>query len=190
MYVAIEGIDGCGKSTQVALLKEKYPGAIITKEPGGTKLGEKLREILLFENISKKAELMLFLADRAEHFSKVIKPNLNKLVISDRSFLSGIAYAMINKEFDINFLIKLNRFVLEDTLPQKLILFEITKKELIKRLSAKEQDSIEQRGIEYLMQIQKNLFEIATSLKLDFLKIDASKDINTIHKQIVSYLKV
>ena len=71
-----------------------------------------------------------------------------------------------------------------------MILFEISKEELIKRLSAKEQDSIEQRGIEYLMQIQKNLFEIATSLKLDFLKVDASSPIDTIHKQIVSYLKV
>ena len=190
MYIAIEGIDGCGKSTQIELLKQSYPQAIITKEPGGTKLGEKLREILLFENISKKAELMLFLADRAEHFDKVVKANLNKLIISDRSFLSGIAYAMVNKEFDIDFLIKLNRFVLDDTFPQKIILFEISKNELIKRLNSKVQDSIEKRGIEYLMQIQKNLFFIANYLELDYLRVDASQSVNTIHKQIVSYLKV
>ena len=75
MLIFFEGIDGVGKSTQIELLKSVYRNYLITKEPGGTLLGEKLREILLESNlkISKTAELFLFLADRAEHFEKVLK---------------------------------------------------------------------------------------------------------------------
>ena len=94
MYILFEGIDGAGKSTQIARLAAAYPQAIVTKEPGGTKLGENLREILLKENdLDKRAEILLFLADRAEHFGKIIKPNLDKMILSDRSFVSGMAYA-------------------------------------------------------------------------------------------------
>ena len=86
MYIALEGIDLVGKSTQLQMLKNQYKNAIFTKEPGATKLGKQIRELVLSKNdFSKEAELFLFLADRAEHFAKVIKPHLNRLIISDRS---------------------------------------------------------------------------------------------------------
>ena len=92
MLVIFEGIDCVGKTTQINLLKEIYKDAIITKEPGGTKFGKKIRNLLLNgDEISKKAELFLFLADRNEHYEKVIKPNLNNLILSDRSLISGIS---------------------------------------------------------------------------------------------------
>ena len=84
--VTFEGVDGAGKSTQISLLKEAYPDAIITKEPGGTKFGQSLRNLILNgSDISFRAEVLLFLADRAQHYEKVIKPNKNSLILSDRA---------------------------------------------------------------------------------------------------------
>jgi len=193
MYIVLEGIDGVGKSTQIELLKKSFKSAIFTKEPGGTSFGVKAREILLNGELkSKKAELLLFLADRAEHFSEVIEPNLKQVVISDRSFLSGIAYAITNEpNLDLDFLIKLNKFALNNTLPQKTIIFKIKKQELIKRVSERGNlDKIEQRGFEYLLKIQENLFMIADKMNLDYLEIDATKSIDTIHKEILEYIGV
>ena len=94
MYAVIEGIDTAGKSTQLELLKKKFPNAIFTKEPGGTPLGIKLRSMALNgEAKSEIAEMFLFLADRAEHIEELIKANQTNFIISDRSMISGIAYA-------------------------------------------------------------------------------------------------
>ena len=100
MYIALEGIDTAGKSTQIQALSKKFPDAIITKEPGATEIGKEIREMLLSARVeSKKAEFLLFLADRAEHMLKVIEPNINtKMIISDRSAVSGVAYALTQGE--------------------------------------------------------------------------------------------
>lgn len=186
MYVIIEGIDTAGKSTQVSLLREKFKDAIFTKEPGGTKLGIKIREILLSGKAkSNIAELFLFLADRAEHTEEVIIPNIKKTIISDRSFISGIAYALNE---DINRLIELNRIATQDILPDKIILLEISKEELQKRLSQKENDSIEQRGIEYLLSIQERMKKIIKILDINYKFIDASLSKEEIEKQIEDFI--
>ena len=193
MYIIFEGIDGCGKSTQIELLKDIYKDATFTKEPGGTKFGKTAREILLNGELkSKSAELLLFLADRAEHYKEIIEPNLESIVISDRGFLSGIAYAITNdSSLDLEFLITLNKFALNNTLPQKSIIFKITKDELIKRVNERgELDKIEQRGFDYLLQIQENLFLVANKLGLDYLEIDATKSKEDIHKEILEYLEL
>ncbi len=187
MYIVIEGIDTCGKSTQIELLKERFSDAIFTKEPGGSELGIKLREILLgSEIVSKKAELFLFLADRSEHYKRVIEPNREKMIISDRGFISGIAYA---DEFDIEYLISLNRFALESYLPQKIIFLEIEEDELKRRIGSKELDRIEKRGISYLLNLQKRIKEILEISKIDYIQIDASMDIPEIFSQICSFIE-
>ncbi|NPA28519.1 MAG: dTMP kinase [Epsilonproteobacteria bacterium] len=190
MYVALEGIDGVGKSTQIEILKSYFPEAIFTKEPGGTKFGERAREILLYEKLeSKKAELFLFLADRAEHFKEVIEPNLDRLIISDRSLISGIAYAIAsNPEFELEFLIELNRFALDNRLPQKVVFFKINIVELVERLTKKVNDNIEKRGFDYLLKIQDSMLEVIKRLEIDYLEVDATNDISSITKQIVEYL--
>ncbi|MCW1349807.1 dTMP kinase, partial [Campylobacter jejuni] len=153
MYVVFEGIDCVGKSTQISLLKEIYKDAIFTLEPGGTELGKHLREILLNKThpISKRAELLLFLADRAQHFEEILKTNQNKLVISDRSFISGMAYA---KDFENDLLFALNSFALENFFPQKIIFLKGDASLIQERLNQKELDSIEKRGIEYFLSVQ------------------------------------
>ena len=104
MYIVFEGIDTAGKSTQVALLEEQLSQSVTTKEPGGTSFGETIRDIVLSEHtLDAQTEFLLFLADRREHFKKFIEPALadSREIISDRSFISGIAYALANQTLDL-----------------------------------------------------------------------------------------
>ncbi|RBQ28290.1 dTMP kinase [Aliarcobacter vitoriensis] len=186
MYVSIEGIDTAGKSTQLDILRNKFPDAIFTKEPGGTALGIKLRQMILNgEANSNIAEMFLFLADRAEHTKEIIIPNLDKLIISDRSFISGIAYAL---EENIEKLIELNKLATQNNFPNKIILLELSKDELINRLSKKKNDSIEQRGIDYLLSIQSRMKEVIKNININHIIIDASEKIEVIEKQIEDFV--
>ena len=191
MYILFEGIDTCGKTTQIELLAQKFKNAIITKEPGGTEFGKHAREILLNDSLnSKRAELLLFLADRAEHYTEVIKPNQDKLILSDRGFLSGIGYALANGDFDFKHLLELNKFALEDKFPDLIILFETTMETLKERTSAddKELDGIELRGLEYLISVQKHMRESLEKLDIPYLLIDATDSINSIEEKITKHL--
>ncbi|WP_457564874.1 dTMP kinase [Caminibacter sp.] len=182
MYIAIEGIDTAGKSTQIEMLKKEFKDALFIKEPGFTKFGEKIREIIFNDDISKKAELFLFLADRSETVEKVIKPNFNKLIISDRSVISGIAYAL--EWFDFDLLVNLNRFATDGIFPQFVIILKLEKEELIKRLSQKSHDNIEKRGIEYLLRIQDNIINTCNRLEIPYLLVDASESVEAINYRI------
>lgn len=191
MYILLEGIDTCGKSTQMELLLKNYPQLITTHEPGGTKFGLKAREILLTDSISsKRAEILLFLTDRAEHYYEIVKPNLNKTVVSDRGFLSGIGYAMANGDFDFEELVELNKFALEGNFPDKVILFMIDIKTLEKRTKVKTLDEIELRGLEYLLRVQAHMRESLVRLDIPHMIVDASDDIDKIHKDIVEYIDI
>jgi dTMP kinase len=191
MYILFEGIDTCGKSTQIALLAQKFDTIVVTKEPGGTKFGVKAREILLADSLaSKRAELLLFLADRAEHYEEVVAPNKDKTVISDRGFLSGIGYALANGDFNFDELVALNKFALSGHFPDKIILFVTNMKTLQQRTSEKELDGIELRGLAYLINVQNKMLESLQKLGINYLKVDATESIENIHQKILSYLEL
>jgi dTMP kinase len=250
MLINLEGVDGAGKSTQIAFLASTFKDAIITKEPGATPLGEQIRKIILGGNlnISHQAEMFLFLADRAEHYEKIIKPNRDKIVFCDRSFVSGIAYAMTNLGLNLDeisrenlntnlsasiknpnanlvvnktdknvnphnkttvnldfnqvqiwqkfqMLINLNKIALQNDFNAKFIFLKIDEASLISRLKmrTKEQnikaDTIEKRGISYLLKVQKNIENVIEILGLNALKIDANLDKNEILNQIKEFIK-
>lgn len=250
MLINLEGIDGAGKSTQIALLASTFKDAIITKEPGATPLGTQIRKIILGGNlnISHQAEMFLFLADRAEHYEKIIKPNRDKMVFCDRSFVSGIAYAMTNLGLNLDeiwrenlntnlsasiknpnanlmagkninsrnknttnlgsnhtqisqiyekfqMLINLNKIALQNDFNAKFVFLKIDEASLISRLKmrTKEQnikaDTIEKRGISYLLKVQKNIENVIEILGLNALKIDANLDKNEILNQIKEFIR-
>ena len=187
MYIAIEGIDTAGKSTQISQLSKHFPHAIITKEPGATEIGKEIREIVLSARASsKKAEFLLFLADRAEHVKEVVKPNLDKMIISDRSAVSGVAYALVQGEINKADLVSLNNFATDGIYPQKIFLLRLTKEELEYRLSQKELDGIELRGAEYLLSIQDSIIEATKLLNLELVEIDATQSIENITQKILN----
>jgi dTMP kinase len=190
MYILFEGIDTCGKSTQIELLKEIFPDAITTQEPGGTTFGQKAREILLRSELkSKRAEVLLFLADRAEHYKQVIEPNLHKLILSDRGLVSGMAYAMNRDKFSFMELLDMNRFALENKMPDKVILLEMDIMTLDRRLSQKGLDEIEKRGLKYLLEVQQDMKDIIMKLGIESLCVNASKSIEEIQREIVDFIR-
>jgi dTMP kinase len=188
MYIAIEGVDTAGKSTQITLLKKQLKNALFIKEPGETEIGKKLREIIFTKNISKKTELLLFLADRSETITKIIKPNKNRFIVSDRSLISGIAYGM--EYFNLLELEMFNSFVTEKIYPDLVIILKLNKTTLEKRLSTKSHDNIEKRGVEYLLSIQKNLIEVTNKLCIKNIIIDANLPIKEIHNKIMEKINV
>lgn len=192
MLINFEGVDGVGKSTQINMLKEIYKDAIITKEPGGTELGLMIREYLInnASKISQRAEIFLFLADRAEHYEKVLKPNYGNLILSDRSFVSGLAYAMANDDnLDIKTLIELNKFALCSDFGDKFVFLKADENLIRQRLFSRGQnDDIENRGIEYLMRVQGFMSIILADLKFDVLEVDASLNPEVIQDKIRKFI--
>ena len=192
MYIIFEGIDTTGKSTQVELFANRHKNVVSTKEPGGTKIGIKLREILLENNekLGVNAELLLFLADRAEHYEKVVKPALKEnYVISDRGLISGISYALANHpELDRDFLLHVNKFALNGNLPKKVVLFKTTYELITSRLGSKEKDKIEKRGIDYLLHVQDLMKETLDSLHVEYLEVNSADTIEEIYKQIEEFI--
>ena len=187
MYIAIEGIDTAGKSTQISALQNHFSNAVITKEPGGTTIGKEIREMVLSAKAkSKRAEFLLFLADRAEHVKEIIEPNLGKMIISDRSAVSGVAYALIQGDIEQKELVELNNFATKNIYPQKVFLLRLTKEELEFRLSQKELDGIELRGSEYLLQIQDAIIEATQLLGIKLIIIDATQSRENIFQEILN----
>jgi len=192
MYIAIEGIDTAGKSTQIQALQKHFPDALITKEPGATEIGKEIREMVLSAKAkSKKTELLLFLADRAEHVHTCIQPNLQtQLIISDRSAVSGVAYALSQGTTTAEELLFLNNFATDGLYPHKVFLLKMTQEELEYRLSQKELDGIELRGSEYLLNIQSQLIEAAKLLDIELVEIDATLNPEAITKIILDNIKL
>lgn len=190
MYLAIEGIDTAGKSTQIAELKKAFADAVFTKEPGGTAVGADIRTLLLGGALeSPKAEFLLFLADRAEHLERVVKPNLDRVLISDRSVVSGVAYALSGGVITESDIITLNRFATDNILPHKIYLLELTPEALAYRLSQKELDGIESRGTDYLLEIQSNLKRACELLGIKLMVFDATLPVDIISEKLISDIR-
>ncbi len=193
MYIVFEGIDFVGKTTQIEKLKKEFPDFIYTREPGGTQFGKKVRDILLHDDFALHhfSEFLLFLADRSEHYRRVLKPNLEagKVVISDRSIISGMAYAKSNGGVEEETILDMNLMSVENTLPNLVIFLTISRDELMRRKSQElKRDNIEIRGIDYSLSVQDNISFWLEKLEIETLQIDSSNSVeaifNTIRKKI------
>ncbi len=169
-YVVIEGIDTTGKSTQIALLRERYKDALFTKEPSEGDFGTTIRNLALHGGLSNLTQCMLFLADRANHAQNIIAPNANRIIISDRSLISGVAYA---DSLDFDLALQINRAVAK--MPDLAVILETNEAILKARLAQKENDNIESRGIAYLLAVQGRIIKTAQSLGIKTLRIPCDK---------------
>ncbi len=134
MFITFEGIEGSGKTTQirhaVEFLKQRGKDCIVTREPGGTVTGQKIRAILLdpeSRGMDPSAELLLYVADRAEHVNKVVRPSLSagKTVLCDRYFDATVAYQGYARGLDLDLLSKLHRLIINDLKPDMTILLDL-----------------------------------------------------------------
>ncbi len=188
-YVVLEGVDTCGKSTQIENLKTSFLNAVFTKEPGGSSLGGCVREILLdSKNLQPLSEFFLFLADRNQHYCEVLRPNLEsgKLVISDRSFISGLAYM---RDMSVKEALEFNFIALQGLKPNASVLLEMSEEDLRARLSQKSNDRIEQRGIPYMLETQSKMLHFLQLLEIPTLKIQASLPQEQITQQITNFIQ-
>ncbi|WP_120944908.1 MULTISPECIES: dTMP kinase [Helicobacter] len=181
MWIAFEGVDTSGKSTQINLLKPLFPEAIFSCEPGGTPLGERLRHAALHNAFSPPTQFLLFLADRAVHVEQVIKPNLDKLLFSDRCLVSGLAYS----GYDLERAWELHCAHNLDVLPHFVLFLKLDKPTLKARLRAKHPDGIEIQGVDFLMGVQERLEQATTLLGVPTHSIDASKSVEQVHEIVL-----
>ncbi len=186
-FITFEGADGCGKTTQIELIKkyldEKNIENILTREPGGSDLGVHLRKILLhYENpVSDTAETFLYLADRAQHVEYTIKPALlnNKVVLCDRYTDSTIAYQGYGREQNINEIKHLNDIATGNIKPDLTIVFDIETEIAQKRLN-NEKDRLESEGMEFHKKLRQGYLEIAKNDPERVRVIDANRSIERV----------
>ena len=186
-FIAFEGINGCGKTTLHKLLSAKLQesGKMVcnTREPGGTPLGHELRKLLLNwqgEPKSHRAELLMFAADRAEHVDKVIRPNLAKgsWVLTDRFIYSTITFQGHGRGIDRALIDEANKLAVEDTLPQLVILLDLSPEEAFKRIASRNsqsRDSFEDEELAFHKRIREGFLECARESEVPFLVLDATK---------------
>ena len=170
MFVSFEGIDKSGKTTQTSLLaqylKERGYRVVKTSEPGGTRLGTKIKEILLSPShpkMSKISELLLYLADRAEHVEKIVKPALaqGKIVISDRFADASLAYQGYGRGLEIAWIEELNRMVTQGTLPDITFLLDVNPS--LARQRGEKKDRMEKEEMNFHQRVYQGYLELAKS---------------------------
>jgi dTMP kinase len=196
-FIVIEGIDGCGKTTQINELSKWLPNSglinkdskvITTREPGGSLLGKKLRQLILDNNEENKpsslAELLLYSADRAEHVSKIISPALknNDWVISDRFSDSTLAYQGYGRNINLDIIKNIESIVCQGEYPNLTFFLEISPEESILRRKNQIPDRIESEGIRFLEKVNEGFKLIAK--EKNWKVISASQNIKTISNQI------
>jgi len=191
--ITFEGIDGSGKSTQIQLLEAEFEKSGITyktfREPGGTKLSEKIRAILLDkENIElySNAESLLFAAARAQLTAEQIKPALTKgeFVICDRFTDSTIAYQGYGRGLNINNLELMNTIATDGLIPDITFILDIDPQKATERLKTVNPDRMEAAGIDFFKKIRQGYCQIREQNQSRCIVIDGEKPQKDISKEI------
>jgi len=195
LFLTFEGPEASGKSSQIKLLEKYFKknniAFITTREPGGTKIAESLRNLILKvkSDININEEILMLMAARSNHINNVIIPSLEKgkLVISDRFADSTFVYQGYVNKFGIKNAKNLHKNILNNFLPDKTFLFQLSTKLIISRLTKrKSKNKYDKLEKNFHNQVNKGYNIISNNKR--FIKIDASKKITQIHKTIISHL--
>lgn len=201
-FITFEGIDGCGKSTQAKrvsfFLRKIGIPVILTLEPGGTKIGDNIRKILLDSqntHISPLTELFLYMADRAQHIKEVIKPSLNQgiWVISDRFYDATLAYQGFGRGIDISFIDLLNKRICGEIKPDITFLMDCPVETALIRVANRRanrnQLRFEQEDKAFYEMVRNGYLNIAKDCKDRIVIIDATGSVDEIEKTIITKIK-
>ncbi len=209
LFITFEGLEGCGKTTQAKMLfdfliKQKIP-SIYTKEPGGTKIGDKIRKILLDQkndDMDYKSEMLLFLASRAENVRLIILPALEewKVVISDRFYDSTTAYQGYGRGIDLKIIKHLNNLVVGKAIPDLTFILDIDPYEGLRRSASFgnshemrfEEEFLNKKIIEgklFLERVRHGYYQLSREETGRIKIIDANRNKEDIYNEIVEIVK-
>jgi dTMP kinase len=193
-FISFEGIEGSGKSTQVKILAEHLRArghmVIETVEPGATRIGHKIRKLLLEpdNHMDPLAELLLYYADRAQHVREVIYPALldNSIVITDRFTDSTLAYQGYARGVDMSVINTLNEIVVSDMKPSLTIILDLDVEEGLNRnRAARKDDRFEQETIDFHNRVRQGFHQIAREEPERIKVIDGSRNKETVSREII-----
>lgn len=194
LFITFEGLDGAGKSTQIQRAKEIFAqkgyDVVITREPGGTEISEKIRNIILDNNNDEMGfvtEALLYAASRAQHVFEKIKPALEegKVVICDRYVHSSIAYQGYGRQLGAERVMEINQHAIDGIMPDLSFFILLPTEKALERLmnSQRELDRLEVEEVDFFKRIEAGYNEIADTYD-NIVKIDASKSVDEISEQI------
>lgn len=193
LFITFEGIDGCGKTTQIELLSRKLEdrnlGYLIVREPGGTRIGEKIRNILLDNgniDMEAKTELLLYSASRYQLSKQRLLPELKtgKVVICDRFYDSTTAYQGYGRGLDIDFIESLNKFATDNLVPDLTIFLDISLEERNRRIGENKLDRLENEENTFHEKVRNGFFKLSEKNKERFIKLDGTEKIERISQKI------
>ncbi len=195
LFISFEGIDGCGKTTQIELLKkylnEKKYETIVTLEPGGCEIGKNLREILLFHKgyVSDIAEMFLYLADRAQHIQEIVLKNINegRIVLCDRCIDSTVAYQGYGRRGNIEQINLLNKIATNGIEPDLTIVFDVDIETAQKRIG-NTKDRMEKEGIEFHKRVREGYLELAKKYPKRIKVINSNQEIEKVFSDLKSII--
>ena len=196
LFITFEGADGSGKSTQLKMageyLQSKGFNTISTRDPGGTPLGSKIREILLHHDgkVADYCELFLYLADRAQHIDEKIIPALEegKTVLCDRYVDSTLAYQGYARGLDKEEILKLNNIVARGLMPDLTFVFDVSTEVSAQRVGSTK-DRLESEAKEFHQKVREGFLDLANSYPDRIKVIDANQTIEKVHKEVVKIIE-
>lgn len=193
-FITLEGIEGVGKTSNLNFIREQLTSAghdcVVTREPGGTRLGEALRGLLLNhsdDNMSSDAELLMMFAARAEHLAKVIRPALanSQTVLCDRFTEATYAYQGGGRQLDINKISNLEQWVQGDLRPDLTVILDAPVEVGRARASSRsEPDRIEKEQDDFFQRVRETYIELARQHPQRICLIDASVELSAVQQQI------
>lgn len=193
-FIALEGGEGCGKSTQARLLADRL-GAVLTREPGGTSLGARLRAMLLEGEgpLGDRAEALLMAADRAQHIAEVVRPALGagRSVVTDRSAYSTLAYQGYGRGLDIEELIQICDWATAGLWPDVAVLIDVTPDVAARRVQIAPErgspDRIESLGAEFHERVLAGFRQLARDASR-WVVVDGDGGQDEVHERVVAAL--
>lgn len=197
LFISIEGLDGAGKSTQMAFIKDFFEKrgleVLLTREPGGTIIGEKIRSIILdkaYQEMADTTEALLYAASRAQHVQEVILPALQegKVVLSDRFVDSSIAYQGGGRGLGQEAVKAINDFATQGLQPDLTIFFDIPPETSLKRIDVEKIDRLEQEKLDFHSQVYKTYLELAKKDPSRMKVVKADREIEAIRQDIEKLL--
>jgi dTMP kinase len=183
-YIALEGVEGCGKSTHAALLAS-HLGAVLTRETGGTSIGTRVRDVLHDPDnthLDPVAEALLIAGDRAQHRAEVIEPALavGRPVVSDRSVWSSLAYQGYGRQLPLDTVRRVNDWALAGHWPDLVMLLDVDADHVAERLAQRELDRFEREGAEFFERVAAGFRSMAVDEPDTWVVIDARRELEAV----------